>query len=181
MEAVDKPRKAFYHSFSGFFRLRKNWGCGGGVLRRKRSHTPRKPLKKDCTRRTERRNSIAGGNTVSKPSPRDIRTTSKRLPPGGAFGYPRLTKTNICRGGVSPPVCSEFTLCSPYGTGLLPPTVVGMNFHTAGAYGMPPYGVRFSPSKRCIVTAAPCGKRSPAMFAQSKKAPLCKGSWRASA
>ena len=33
---------------------------------------------------------------------------------------------------------------------------------------MPPYGVRFSPSKRCIVTAAPCGKRSPAMFAQTK-------------
>ena len=32
------------------------------------------------------------------------------------------------------------------GSGGAPP-VVRMNFHTAGAYGMPPYGVRFSPNR----------------------------------
>ena len=58
---------------------------------------------------------------------------------GVAFGHPRLTKTNICRGGVSPSRLFGIYALFAVGRGRHPPPFVKIKFHTAGAYGMPPY------------------------------------------
>ena len=69
-------------------------------------YVPKPEVRKTAFRRIF---ALQTGTAKRAPPPKGDR----RSPEKGACGHPRLTKTNICRGGVSPPVYQESLFCIP--------------------------------------------------------------------